>query len=321
MQFSLLIALTLACATQMQVMASPLSAQGSDAVEVSKADAVVAGVAPAVSAAPEAPAKLCCVWLYKQCIPYVRSIFRRLAQKIFKEDANLADFIIMIQTASEARPKAVAVYCASTLGKENAYRTLGTAIAKADRALVYGGGTQGLMGLVASAVLKGGSSVTGIVPYAISIAGGEGSARAPGVEGAVGESSERVETIVVDSMNDRKTEMARRVDGFFGLPGGFGTLDEILEVITWTQIGFHTKPVILMNVLSYFEPLRQLIRTGIAEGFIPADNESFVIFVDGPAVHSEHESFGWGEAGLAALEGWDSTAAKPLFVWTEKGDN
>lgn len=76
-----------------------------------------------------------------------------------------------------------------------------------------------------------------------------------------------------------------------------------------------------MNVLSYFEPLRQLIRTGIAEGFIPADNESFVIFVDGPAVHSEHESFGWGEAGLAALEGWDSTAAKPLFVWTEKGDN
>ncbi|KAJ7681657.1 hypothetical protein B0H17DRAFT_942780 [Mycena rosella] len=228
-------------------------------------------------------------------------------------------------TIAAVPPKAVAVYCASTLGKQPAYRSaaisLGTAIAKADRSLVYGGGTKGIMGLVASAVLNGGSSVTGIVPFAISIAGGEGSASAPGVEGAVQESSERVETIVVNSMNDRKTEMAKRVDGFFGLPGGFGTLDEILEVITWTQIGFHTKPIILMNVLSYFDPLRQLISNGIAEGFIPADNESFVIFVNGPEAHSEHESFDWGAAGLAALSGWDSSAAKPLFAWTDKVDN
>ncbi|KAJ7465999.1 hypothetical protein FB451DRAFT_1041221 [Mycena latifolia] len=230
--------------------------------------------------------------------------------------------------ATEAHPKAVAVYCASTLGKRPAYRSaaisLGTAIAKADRSLVYGGGTQGIMGLVASAVLKGGSSVIGIVPFAISIAGGEGTASAPGVEGTVKESSVRVETvsvIVVNSMNDRKTEMAKRVDGFFGLPGGFGTLDEILKVITWTQIGFHTKPIILMNVLSYFDPLRQLIRNGIAEGFIPADNESFVIFVNGPEAHSEHELFDWGAAGLTALAGWDSAAAKPLFTWTERSDN
>ncbi|KAJ6533414.1 hypothetical protein DFH09DRAFT_1181370 [Mycena vulgaris] len=228
-------------------------------------------------------------------------------------------------TIETPRPKAVAVYCASTLGKQPAYRSaavsLGTAIANANRSLVYGGGTQGIMGLVASAVLKGGSSVTGIVPFAISIAGGEGTTSAPGVEGAVRDSSERVETIVVNSMNDRKTEMAKRVDGFFGLPGGFGTLDEILEVITWTQIGFHTKPIILMNVLSYFDPLRQLIRNGIAEGFIPADNESFVIFVNGPEAHSEHEAFDWGAAGLAALASWDSSAAKPLFAWTEKTGN
>ncbi|KAF7359642.1 hypothetical protein MVEN_00688300 [Mycena venus] len=215
----------------------------------------------------------------------------------------------------------VAVYCASTLGKQPAYRSaavsLGTAIAKAKRSLVYGGGTKGIMGVVASAVLEGGGSVTGIVPFAISIAGGEGTGSAPGVEDALQQSASRVETIVVNSMNDRKTQMAKRVDGFFGLPGGFGTLDEILEVITWTQIGFHTKPIILLNVLSYFEPLRQLIRNGIEEGFIPADNESFVIFINGPEAHIEHETFDWGNAGLSALASWDSATAKPLFVWKE----
>ncbi|KAJ7768018.1 hypothetical protein B0H14DRAFT_3165124 [Mycena olivaceomarginata] len=198
--------------------------------------------------------------------------------------------------------KAVAVFCASCLGKQPAYRTaavsLGAAIAQAEQTLVYGGGTKGLMGVVAS-------------------------------------------EIVVNSMSDRKNEMAKRVSGFFGLPGGFGTLDEvrrillvlrlanqthvtpqILEVITWTQIGFHTKPIILLNVLSYFDPLRQLIRTGIEEGFIPADNESFVIFVEGPDAHAEHERFDWGTAGLSALASWDSAAAKPLFEWKEmKAEN
>ncbi|KAF7341194.1 putative cytokinin riboside 5'-monophosphate phosphoribohydrolase LOGL7 [Mycena venus] len=220
-------------------------------------------------------------------------------------------------------PKAVAVYCASTLGKKPAYRSaaasLGSAIARAKRGLVYGGGIKGIMGVVASAVLEGGGSVTGIVPFAIAIAGGEGKVCAPGVEEVLRQSSGRVEMIVVNSMADRKTEMAKRVDGFFGLPGGFGTLDEILEVITWTQIGFHSKPIILLNVLSYFEPLRQLIRQGIEEGFIPADNESFVIFVNGPDAHSEHENFDWGTAGLAALASWDSAAAKPLYVWKEMG--
>ncbi|KAJ7150803.1 hypothetical protein C8R46DRAFT_1305626 [Mycena filopes] len=228
-------------------------------------------------------------------------------------------------TFTETRPKAVAVYCASTLGKQPAYRnaatSLGAAIASADRSLVYGGGTQGLMGLVASAVLEGGSTVTGIIPFAISVAGGEGAGSASGVEGVVQESAGRVETIIVNSMNERKTEMAQRVDGFFGLPGGFGTLDEILEVITWTQIGFHTKPIILMNVLGYYEPLRQLIRNGLEEGFIPADNESFVIFVNGPEAHSEHEAFNWGAAGLAALASWDRGAAKPLFAWKEMTPN
>jgi hypothetical protein len=79
--------------------------------------------------------------------------------------------------------------------------------------------------------------------------------------------------------------------------------------------------IILLNVLSYYEPLRQLIRNGIEEGFIPADNESFVIFVNGPDAHSQHEAFDWGAAGLSALARWDSGAAKPLFAWTEKTEN
>ncbi|KAJ7199836.1 hypothetical protein GGX14DRAFT_171586 [Mycena pura] len=226
---------------------------------------------------------------------------------------------------AEHPPKAVAVYCASTLGKQPAYRSaavsLGTAIASAKRALVYGGGRKGIMGVVAGAVLESGGSVTGIIPYAISRAGGEGKGKAPGVEDAVQAGAERVETIVVNSMSERKTEMAKRVGGFFGLPGGFGTLDEILEVITWTQIGYHSKPIIVINVLGYFEPLRQLIRSGIAEGFIPANNEEFVLFVDGPADHDEHETFDWGAAALETLVAWDGGAVKPLFEWTDMPQN
>ncbi|KAJ6475008.1 hypothetical protein DFH09DRAFT_1472173 [Mycena vulgaris] len=86
------------------------------------------------------------------------------------------------------------------------------------------------MGVVASAVLIGGSSITCIVPFAISIAGGKGTTSAPGVDGAVQESSERVETIVANSTSNRKPEIAKRVDGFLGLPGGLGTLAEVCTV-------------------------------------------------------------------------------------------
>ncbi|KAJ6528616.1 hypothetical protein DFH09DRAFT_1413379 [Mycena vulgaris] len=126
----------------------------------------------------------------------------------------------------------------------------------------HGGGTQGILGVVASVVLIGGSSITYIVPFAISIARSKGTTSAPGVDGVVQESSERAEIIVVNSMNDRKTDMAKDGDGFFGLPGGFGTFDEVCTVGVPHQTG---NP---HNVLS-FDPLRQLIRNGIAEGFIP----------------------------------------------------
>ncbi|KAJ7179681.1 hypothetical protein C8R46DRAFT_1074483 [Mycena filopes] len=251
-----------------------------------------------------------------------------------------------------SKPKAVAVYCAATFGKQPAYRSaatsLGVAIAKANLSLVYGGGTYGLMGLVSSAVLDGGCNVTGIVPMSISISGSEGTPKPhannarpalkekrsafgsklfsnvfrtgpPGAKPRIAEPEfnpapapdgvTRMERIIVNSMTERKSEMAKRVDGFFGLPGGFGTIDEIVDVITWTQRSLYSKPILLINVLSFYEPLRQIIRTGIEENFIPEINEDFVIFIDGPEAHSEHEAFDWGAAALAAFAAWEP----PLF--------
>ncbi|KAL1681189.1 hypothetical protein EV122DRAFT_195899, partial [Schizophyllum commune] len=176
---------------------------------------------------------------------------------------------------------AVAVYCASSSGTEPAYihaaESLGAAIAVAGRPLVYGGGSKGLMGTVSGAVLSGKGKVTGVVPYAMVAAGGEGEKSASKYTVELNEKGrEEVETIVVNSMHDRKVEMARRAEVFFGLPGGFGTFEEVMEVSTWTQLGIHRKPVILLNVLGYYDPLRQMIKNGISAGFIQPYNESII---------------------------------------------
>jgi len=121
----------------------------------------------------------------------------------------------------------------------------------------------------------------------------------------------------VDSMHERKVEMAKRVEGFIGLPGGLGTFEEILEVTTWTQIGIHLKPVIVLNILSFWEPLRQLIKNSVEEGYLRPENEGLLVFVDGPEDHNEHENFDWGNAGIKALETWEKANVSPLFDWTK----
>jgi len=177
------------------------------------------------------------------------------------------------------------------------------------------------MGLVSGAVLEGGGKVTGVLPYAMVRAGGEGDKIASRPAVALNETGrENVENIIVDSMHDRKVEMAKRSQGFFGLPGGFGTFEEVLEVTTWTQIGIHNKPVVLINVLGFWDPLRQLIRNGIDEGFIQPTNEQLIVFVDGPASREEHDSFNWGEASLKAMDEWQAPGFRPLFDWTESMD-
>ncbi|KAJ6500602.1 hypothetical protein C8R45DRAFT_978305 [Mycena sanguinolenta] len=224
----------------------------------------------------------------------------------------------------ESSAKAVAVYCGSSPGTEKAFTSaalsLGHALAEAQRPLVYGGGSKGIMGVVSAAVLERNGQVTGIVPAAMVAAGGEGNPadvilNEPG--------REKIENIVVGSMHERKVEMARKAAGFIGLPGGFGTFEEVLEVITWTQLGIHNKPVVLLNVCSFWEPLRQLIDNGVTYKFIKPISKDLVVFVDGPSSHREHETFNWGQAALEALDGWKRSPEHGLYNWTsdKKGND
>jgi uncharacterized protein (TIGR00730 family) len=244
------------------------------------------------------------------------------------KSASLSEQLIMVAPSSSS---AVAVYCAASLGKQNAFQqaglSLGHALAEAKRPLVYGGGNMGIMGIVSGAVADEGGQVTGIIPYAIHAAGGEkdkgnGVAKTESVAEVLNEDRRgHIETIIVDSMHERKVEMAKRVGAFVGLPGGYGTFEEIFEVITWNQLNIHNKPVILLNVLSYYNPLRELIRNGVREGLIQPHNEKLCVFVDGPTDHKDHESFNWGQAALDAIAAWRHDQVQTLpFNWTKDID-
>ena len=154
--------------------------------------------------------------------------------------------------------KTVCVYCGSGFGGDPAFReaaeTLGAALAAAGLHLVYGGGDVGLMGTVARAVLAGGGRVTGIIPDFL-------------------KSREHMldaiqETIVVGDMHTRKRLMFERSDAFVALPGGIGTLEELVEQLTWAQLGRHRKPILLVEVNGFWKPLLTLFDHMRAHGFI-----------------------------------------------------
>lgn len=156
------------------------------------------------------------------------------------------------------RLRSVCVYCGSGFGGDPAFadaaRRLGTALARAGVKLVYGGGNVGLMGTVASATLEAGGYVTGIIPDFL-------------------KSRERMldevqETIVVSDMHTRKRLMFDRADAFVALPGGIGTLEELVEQLTWAQLGQHRKPILLLSVNGFWDPLITLIDHMRAHGFI-----------------------------------------------------
>jgi len=154
--------------------------------------------------------------------------------------------------------KNVCVFCGSGPGRNPAYvaaaRRFGTALADAGLGLVYGGGSLGLMGEVARAVLDAGGYVTGIIPAFLS----EKERMLTDVD----------ELIVTNDMHDRKRLMFERSDAFVALPGGIGTLEELVEQMTWAQLGRHDKPVILANVEHFWDPLRVLIDHMRDEAFI-----------------------------------------------------
>jgi uncharacterized protein (TIGR00730 family) len=131
---------------------------------------------------------------------------------------------------------------------------MGAAIADRSLTLVYGGGSTGLMGHLADAVLGNGGRVIGVIPVMF---------ETPELK-----HTGLTELQVVGSMHERKARMAQLGDGFVALPGGFGTFDELFEILTWSQIGLHRKPIGLLNVNAYFDPLLAMIEHARTEGFI-----------------------------------------------------
>lgn len=161
----------------------------------------------------------------------------------------------------------VAVYCGSADGNHPAYRTeaiaLGTAIAKAGLGIVYGGANVGLMGAMADAALAAGGEVIGILPEILS-----------GREIAH-QNLTRLET--VETMHQRKARMVHLADAFLILPGGYGTLDELLEIITWSQLRLHAKPCILINTLGYWDGLLHFLDSTVAAGFLKPENRALLL--------------------------------------------
>lgn len=151
----------------------------------------------------------------------------------------------------------ICVFCGSSTGKRTAYveqaRALGQKMVAKSLGLVYGAGGIGLMGTVADAVIEAGGEVIGIIPYAL----------------ATKERAHmRADMRVVNTMHERKAMMADLSDAFIAMPGGFGTFEELMEIITWGQLGIHQKPIGLLNVEGYYDPLLAMIDHAIEEGFI-----------------------------------------------------
>ncbi len=154
--------------------------------------------------------------------------------------------------------KTITVYCASSSKINPLYvdsaKTLGTLMASRDMACINGGGNSGLMGAVSSAILESGGKVIGVIPQFMVDEGWFHPALS--------------EMVVTDSMHTRKQTMANRSDGCIALPGGIGTLEELLEIITWKQLGLYDKPVIILNVNGYYDDLLQMLDKAVRENFM-----------------------------------------------------
>ncbi|SEN99689.1 hypothetical protein SAMN05428959_10492 [Duganella sp. CF517] len=154
--------------------------------------------------------------------------------------------------------KTICVYCGANPGVSPVYaeaaRALGRALVDQNLALVYGGGNVGLMGIIADEVLRVGGEATGVIPTAL-------------VEREVGHTGLTRQFIVKD-MHERKAMMASLSDGFIAMPGGMGTLEELFEMLTWSQLGIHAKPIGLLNVDGFYDGLIQFIAHASGQGFI-----------------------------------------------------
>ena len=166
----------------------------------------------------------------------------------------------------------ICVFCGSSFGKRPEYAeaatALGRELAQRKIRLVYGGGSVGLMGAMATVAESAGGDVLSIIPRALikrELAGD-----------SIGE------LVLVDTMLERKTIMAQKADAFLTMPGGFGTFDELFEMVTWGQLGVQAKPMGLLNVAGYFDAMVQQIDHAIAEGFIQAEYRDLLVEAEQP---------------------------------------
>jgi uncharacterized protein (TIGR00730 family) len=165
------------------------------------------------------------------------------------------------------KPAAIACFCGARDGKNPKYReaaaALGREMAKRGQSLVYGGGSLGMMGALADAVIDAGGQVTGVIPH--------GLARREFAH-------PRITTMHrVDTMHERKALMEKLSDAFIALPGGFGTLDELFEITTWAQIGLHEKPIGLLDTEGYWEGLHTQVERALKDGFVAEHLENLLV--------------------------------------------
>ncbi|MER8430588.1 TIGR00730 family Rossman fold protein [Mesorhizobium caraganae] len=157
--------------------------------------------------------------------------------------------------------RSVCIYCGSSPGRDEIYakagHLLGRSLAKSGLRLVYGGGTKGIMGAVAEGALKAGGKVTGIIPRFL--------INKEATETALDRLDE---LLITDNMHERKHKMFEKSDAFVALPGGIGTVEEIVEVMTWGQLGHHRKPIVFANVKGFWNPMLALLDHMSSEGFI-----------------------------------------------------
>jgi uncharacterized protein (TIGR00730 family) len=166
--------------------------------------------------------------------------------------------------------KRITVFCGSSSGTEEIYTTqatlLGQTLAKRNIELVYGGANVGLMGAVADGVLNNGGKAIGLLPNFL---------RSKEIA-----HKQLTELILVDTMHERKTKMNDLSDGVIALPGGFGTLDELFEMLTWAQLGLHKKPIAILNIDGYFDSLIIFIQTMTDKGLLKEANQQMLLVSD-----------------------------------------
>jgi uncharacterized protein (TIGR00730 family) len=166
--------------------------------------------------------------------------------------------------------KKITVFCGASIGSDKLYETyakqLGQTLAKHNIDLIYGGATIGLMGAVADGALLENGNVIGVIPKFL--------------EQKEIAHKELTELIIVDSMHQRKTKMNDLCDGAISLPGGFGTFEELFEMLTWAQLGLHSKPLGILNIDGYYDPLILMIQTMVDKGFLKETHQQMLLVSD-----------------------------------------